>query len=724
MCDEMLNSSLIRQHLEQCSETTAELQQKLRSSSAEWKNLKFREENLAVRVAKVETNMLNTGGEVKECVFSEDVPLTEGVQEESGVPSVSNSENQNGNGRSKKSKRIKYHMKDDRSATGNSKIHPQENPSSVSEVPLSNSPCQDGDSSSREIQKQDKLQDVEQETVAPPLLPAHQENCPKEMLHSHATQDVPSVVMNELQTCKLELNTIRNEIQAVQDSITSFESQLSKLAVRREFLGCDSSGRLYWASATSDMHPRVIVDQSVALRRGRKTSKFADSSALENPASSDTFACSTSEGSKACCPFLNASDVTVCSGSQWVVYETDAEIEELIRWLEDSDPKERELKESIVNWKRSKLRGFYKTKNQGQSDEQNALIVSTDSEKPSSFDCLTTKAATLLKTTYGSIIESETMEILKKRGKKARLIIEDKMNRCECLEPIWPSRNHCPSCHRTFSSDVEFEEHNANCNVAPSTCEKRKGINSTSKKKGNVKPDIHRKASALQKDTVETSRSECSEMHSGLIDFQNEGFMCPYDLEEVSSKFMTKDSNKELIQEIGLIGSNGIPLLIPAASPFLNDSSLPLTAPRNELGLPADGFESREMPSTSWANQSISKCGNDNVADSLKPATYGLHEASDRNKPALGSSQQRDKKSSINSFLAEAGVNARCLVPQSSLRPLSGKTYQITRRLKINLLDMDAALPEESLRPSKAHIEKRWAWRAFVKSAKTIYEVS
>ncbi|KAL7250431.1 hypothetical protein ACSBR1_012442 [Camellia fascicularis] len=36
---------------------------------------------------------------------------------------------------------------------------------------------------------------------------------------------------------------------------------------------------------------------------------------------------------------------------------------------------------------------------------------------------------------------------------------------------------------------------------------------------------------------------------------------------------------------------------------------------------------------------------------------------------------------------------------------------------------MDGAIPEAALRQSQAHLERRWAWRAFVKSAEMIYEV-
>jgi hypothetical protein len=63
------------------------------------------------------------------------------------------------------------------------------------------------------------------------------------------------------------------------------------------------------------------------------------------------------------------------------------------------------------------------------------------------------------------------------------------------------------------------------------------------------------------------------------------------------------------------------------------------------------------------------------------------------------------------------------VVPLSSLKPLVGKVSHILKQLKINLLDMDAALPDVALRPSKAQLDRRQAWRAFVKSSATIFEV-
>ncbi|KAL0915468.1 hypothetical protein M5K25_015887 [Dendrobium thyrsiflorum] len=52
-----------------------------------------------------------------------------------------------------------------------------------------------------------------------------------------------------------------------------------------------------------------------------------------------------------------------------------------------------------------------------------------------------------------------------------------------------------------------------------------------------------------------------------------------------------------------------------------------------------------------------------------------------------------------------------------------GKIFQVVKRLKMNLLDMDAALPEEAIRTSKACFFRRCAWRMFVKSAESIFEL-
>ncbi|XP_044479074.1 methyl-CpG-binding domain-containing protein 9-like [Mangifera indica] len=758
LCDELLNSALIRQHLEQCAETTAEIQHKLRSFFAEWKNLKSREETVAARVAKVETNMLNAVGNVEGpattirnngkfmgqpqgsssrnngfIFFSDDVHPAEGGQQESELNDSNkhpyllysekgyNCDNQYVNPADTEDK-----IKDHHAVVDDSRIPSQNNDLfKQNELPLSNTSPQDD--ASREIHLKESEQNLRGEISTEIPSSDHQGlSSPSKLMTPQVAHEEPSVVTNESQAYNLELSTIKSDIFVLQDSITTTESQLLKLTSRREFLGSDSIGRLYWVSAMPGMYPGVIVDGSFALHYGRKRLDFqkqtGKNSILQTSTSSYTGTLLNSEGSKASRPFSYDPNVTMAS-PQWVFYQTDAEVEELIQWLKDNDPKERELKESILHWRRLRFLDPEQCKNQVQDDCQSCLGTPTSSEKTVLIDYLVTKAAVLLQKKYGPCFVSEITEIMKGRGKKTRITSEDRMYRCECLEPIWPSRNHCLSCHRTFFTDVEFEDHNdIRCCSASPVFEKGKEINNYMK--GNMKSGIPAEACTSEMD-VETSKSGCNERASRLTMFQNEGLVCPFDFEETSFKFITKDSNKELIQEIGFIGSEGIPSLVPSASPFLSDPTLMLISPQKGVVGAGDELKAGKRLLSAKGNKSKANAGNNNITDYSfrQSAARGIPGVLKSNKPALGCSKRRDKRSVSNRQFSEVGFAHCCVVPQSSLRPLIGKVSQIMRQLKINLLGMEAALPEAALRPSKAHAERRWAWRAFVKSAETIYEM-
>lgn len=85
--------------------------------------------------------------------------------------------------------------------------------------------------------------------------------------------------------------------------------------------------------------------------------------------------------------------------------------------------------------------------------------------------------------------------------------------------------------------------------------------------------------------------------------------------------------------------------------------------------------------------------------------------------------EKNDQKSTLSNTAPLVEGGPCCAVPSFLSRPLVGRARHILRELKINLLDMEAALPEEGMRPYRASSEKRWAWRAFVKSVETIYEM-
>ncbi|XVF16441.1 hypothetical protein REPUB_Repub10bG0031000 [Reevesia pubescens] len=736
LCDELLNSALIRQHLEQCAETTSELHQKLRSAYAEWKNLKSREDFVVSRVAKIDTSVINAVGDIGVKDGDNRLPSDGGkeVADLNGsnkyVSGTHTEKSFTSNGQLLNPMDAEAQLKGDHAILDASKVSSQKSDKSFrpSELPVSNHLPQEIDDSRKETNFQDKLEEPKRMDVAsPPSPPDCNGQCPPSDLTSlHAAKQVPSVAENEPQSHHHELNTIKSDIQHLQDLITSLESQLLKLSVRKEFLGSDSSGRLYWISAMPGGYPQVIVDGSLVLQKRRNFLGYEDrvhnTSVNWNFTSASMDAGNKAEGSKASCPFMYNNKDAISVGSPWITYQSDAEIEGLIDWLNDNDPKEKELKEAI--WQKLKFQDFQKLKKQGQDECQTAFSMSNDSDKASFSSFLVTKAAMLLEKKYGPCFESEITGSLKKRGKKAKVIIEDKMYRCKCLEPVWPSRNHCVSCHTTFFSDVEFEDHNDDrCNLGPPDNEKGKSVGDSLKGKGNMKFDINRVDCTVDMEIVKTSKSGNSELSSRLIKFQNEGVVCPYDFEEISSKFVTRDSNEELVQEIGLIGSNGVPLFVSSVTHFISDSTL--IVPPCKVGDLGDELKATERPGfSSEGNRSVANGINVGLSDNFfRRSVANEIEVQKTKRPALRCLEQRDRICTADKYSPELGAARCCVVPKSSLRPLVGKVSQILRHLKINLLDMDAALSEEALRPSKVCMERRLAWRSFVKSAETIYEM-
>ncbi|KAF3444674.1 hypothetical protein FNV43_RR14367 [Rhamnella rubrinervis] len=754
LCDELLNSAVIRQHLEQCAETSTELQQKLRYFSVEWKNLKSREETFVARAAKVDPSMPNAVGKVgKEGLpssltnyekglgqshaltdrsnyigkLADDLQTLEGGREGIGIngpdghSSGTNSECNTQNPLDAEGQSKDVHADVDDSYAADIPMDSQENDKSFFPIELtgSNSSPHEAEGSDRASGTPGNPQYMARDVSSDPPLYQHGHCDPLDARSNNVAQHVPPVSANESQTDHNELNSIKNNISLLQESIINAESELLKVSVRREFLGSDSWGRLYWASATPSGHSRIIVDGCVDLQYVRKTTdhrekvgkgyflKSSVPSVVDNQ---------LHQGSKAGCPYQCERNNAVDIHSPWVSYETDSEISELIGWLKDKDPKERELKESILHWQKLRFQGFQRNRVEDQ-DEVTELSVASNGEKAAFSNCLITKATALLEKRYGPCFELEIPDILKKRGKKARVTNDEKMYRCECLEPIWPCRHHCFACHRSFFSDAELEGHNdGRCNSASLTCEKGKEISDSSKAKGSLKSDTNREECTGEINRIGSVKPGFSGLSAKLIKFQNEGLVCPYGFDEICSKFVTKDSNKDLIQEIGLIGSKGIPSFVPTVSPYLSDSTLALVSPWKDVGVRSDGSEAAERP-LSLGNTNMIISGHASLSDRSprKSSADGIGEVPKSHRTALGCLEQIE---------VGAGGGRWCVVPQSSLRPLVGKVSQILRRLKINLLDMEAMLPEEALRPSKSHLEKRWAWRGFVKSATTIYEMA
>ncbi|KAF3586602.1 hypothetical protein F2Q69_00032602 [Brassica cretica] len=655
LCDELLSSSLVHQHLEQCAEAIIEMQQKLRSLTSEWKNTKIRQEFLRAKLAKVEPSILKEMGEPQNSSsFADHIGCSQ--QPQDGVVDRVTHDDDTSRAQFLNNNHGKAQLETD-AQTGVSLVTSSE--TNISTREKATSPGRH----ELPIEVTDNMS-CEKEDITETLRTSAGRNDETQCLKPDAVElqtanDASSVASQELQACQRDLNAASNEIENLQQSIRSIEAQLLRQSIRRDFLGSDASGRLYWGCSFPEEHPRILVDGCMSLQKPVQVDQT---------------------GSKVSSPFLRDIDHGRLMVSPWTCYQTEAEIRELVLWLHDDDLKERDLRESILCWKRLRF-----------GNQHTEIKQAQNSSSPKLAGNLVTKAAMSMEKRYGPCIKLET-ETIKKRGKKTKVSEQEKLCRCECLESILPSMIHCLICHKTFASDDEFEEHaESKCIPYSLATEEGKEIYDSSKAKESLKPDHLSLKSNAGKEVAETSN--VSELDCGLIRYQGEESISPYHFEEICSKFVTKDSNRDLVKEIGLIGSNGIPTFLPLPSTHLNDSML-ISATSSKL----DGGDSGGQVIFTGSEANGEDLNSESSMCVDRFVTNGI--GGPLNKPSgvdFGASEQKNEKAS------GSRLKGYCVVPQASLKRITGKALPVFRFLKTILLDMDVALPEEAVRPSKSH---------------------
>lgn len=615
LCDEMLNSTLITEHLEQCVENCSTAQQKLSALTSELRNMKYKEESLErttkdLEISKGNSNVGNkmmatnmSGSPLKKASavleYQVENGLAEGNQNFSQLLKTMIENHINGN-----------------KAQNNVMVNGIHNGNDESEVQL--------------------------------------------RLENEATNTVSN--LTEFEANDVKLTAARNEIANLQVSIEKWESQIMFTSLRRDYLGRDSIGRLYWVIGRPRQRPRLVVASS-----SKSTCVLGSNG--------------SNLGGKT---YLGMS-----KSPSLVFYESHTEIKQLVSWLRDSDPGERELKENILHWQRLPL---YQDKTYARVDP---LPKSLISEKFLSDSCSVTKAATLLESKYGPFMKLEVNEIQKKGGIRTKVKNEERMYRCTCLEPVLPYRHHCHTCHHTFLSLEDFESHSdENCSIISANDECREN---------DAHPKLKRTRSGLSKgkelsddtDRLDISKRARTDIDPHIFSFSRK--TSPYDFDEIKKTFITKDPIKDIVKDIGLLGSNGVPSLI---------SSLPLF-----FDPPFTLNQEKNLDSLSVKN--------------LVASDECLQDLTDR---TMRSELKKHDNNSIESnHLPETECVSRnfssCTVPEASLRPLVGIFSPIMRQLKVNLLDIEAALLEDAWRPTKSQPTRRRAWRAFVKSAVSIFEM-
>lgn len=764
LCDEVLNTGLIREHLDQCTDKSNDIQQRLRTLVADWRNLKSKEEILVLSIAKESASKLNEPGHVargdgEANLYSNHGRPGECQHNENGI-SITGPGNVLKNSSStiegcyaldkhsmadnvfpnvtvgREDKRTQHEQlilvssqQDCKGARDESNGGLLGKDSSISDrinvaqrlnmgaVPLTNSDALHGSS----LGSDKGIIHARENDISP-------SNASEELVTSNCVLqgNTDEIYTTSIQRMSSDLETLRVEISHLEETISSLESQLMVSCLRRDSLGRDSLGRLYWVINKPGKRPWLVADGSVIVPQDRK--QMED---LKDPKGDLTDIVSYTVSSRAVQSGSDACSTSACDLQKWSYcsfsfYESDNDIMEITSWLSNADPKERELREGILQWQKflHQVSDLIFKKSQP--------IAKSSMHENSITQRLTTNATMILESKYGPFLEPEVTEIPKKRGRKGKSSHEERMFRCECLEPIWPSKHHCLTCHHSFPTLMELERHNdGRCSLDNLVSDESKPSDDL-KMKGTRTESIWGKENQNEVDIVEISKCSKLDVSSNFIRISTKA--CPYKLDTISKTFITKSSNKELVQEIGLLAVNGVPSFVPSSGFFLNSAevlspNLMLDTNMNtELVFHSDGCL---MPSvqergigTDTTKDEAWKGGRQVNISSHNILGNVTDELSQRAKISTPGTVSGEETSSITSKIQQFEVSSNCTIPESSLRPLVGKTSEILKQLKINLLDMEASLSVEALRPSKSQMLRRSAWRTFVKSSESIFEVN
>lgn len=751
LCDEALNSAIIRDHIDQCASLSADLQQKLRSLNSELKVLKLREEFFTADLAKVKNNVGHGGDSGSNAFTSGGVSdgKLNGQVSESGAQSLSACFRQLDNGgqmnelmdNSKQPR--SYTSKDNLEETCATSVNQLKSTDTVNNLqyqPAVKDKCQqDNYCPMQSITQVARLQNelvqgnvcsnVDFQQESPESSSNSFPSTAHVLLDHNSTGSLSSNCVNQSsnpgdvsfsQAFNLQLASLKSEIRSLQDSIALKESELYKVSIRKEFLGRDSEGRPYWILGRSGSCLQIVANAGVSAQQ-RLSPNFCHSG-MDNSRQFGVLDW-----------YASGDNVSIPNFCQWTTYQSDEEVKELLEWLRDNDTRERELKESILQWV------SYKSKHSNFADgliQKKKELSSSDSSKGrkvSDSDFLVTKAMTVLSKKFGSCKEMDVTEVCKNPGLPVKVPCKGGIYRCLCLEPLWISRPHCYSCHQTFSNAEELAQHASDkCKSNSELHESSQIMENSSKRKKVTRSEtcqekslgsngINQASKSRKQGSVPAFRNEKHSSESASVEHQDQP-ECPFKFEEIKRKFIVQSSLKEEIKKIGLIGLNGAPSFIPCRSSYLDYPVGLFHTTEDEVAT-----ETTIVVETcqQQSNTAPSFPGKIHILDNPLSNENGIFD--DELELGRGRSTVLNEKNQLSSMKVKSqalGINKSFTVRESSVRPLIGRDFEILRRLKINLLDMDAALPEEALRASRSHSDRRCSWRAFVKSAATVYEVS
>ncbi|KAL0336156.1 UNVERIFIED_CONTAM: Methyl-CpG-binding domain-containing protein 9 [Sesamum radiatum] len=666
--DEALNSATIREHMDQCASRAADLQIKLRTLTSELKLLKVKEDMLGLSTEKANSGVFNGRGDLKSDASSsllaienisrgkpsdkgshlppfpgftqlEDGPC---LNEEVDCNKQPNWPPSRSNKGVSSSDMLSQSQTQQLVSDHGQQVHAQSSRGTSWQYEL---PNQRHTSAVRDLQVMPGC-NYSSSTCDPVTVPA-----PMSSVHESRGNLCPDQAdMPSSQDNSHKVSTFKNDISNLQHSIASIESELLKVSLRKDFLGRDSNGRAYWAFYCPGARPWVVACGDLASKE-RRPEEF----------------------------------ISIPDSDKWVYYESDTEIEKLVGWLRENNLREKELRESILLLQSNKMKDSEYTEShilsKGETDHNGKNTLSAD--------FLVIKAMTALEKRFGPCLQTEATDACQILASRASQ--DGRMSRCECLELLWPSKDHCPSCHQSFPSIEELRQHSKeNCIAAASVSKRTQAAEDISKRKKsrNVASQEKRlgNTSILQ---ISTSEKQSDE--SNLVDRYHAE--CPFNFEEIVSSDPALTLGSRRIHEA-------------SSSDMPTDLRSKWQHSGNETSAAVSKKANKE-------SNRLSRCDENGLAEESSTV--------ERLKSILMT--ERDQVSSMKDKGSLLGLPKSSIIPESSSRPLVGRASEILRFLKISLLDIYAALPEDALRKSRSNQDRRRAWCGFVKSARSIYEM-
>ncbi|PHT24843.1 hypothetical protein CQW23_35492 [Capsicum baccatum] len=421
LCDEVLNSAILRDHIDRSASLSAELQQKLRSLSAELKLLKYRREILTAKLKNNARSSGDTGSDTS--LWSNDCKLkVQGPDSGSHNSSIAGgcrqlddgTQHNQCNDYSKQSclytsKTIQHKT----CASGSSLIKNSPDPinhlqhqqllkdNTGSLNTSSHAKC-----GTEDVSLQNDISTIlQQETDQMPGNRLESAQSSSKSLRLFATQimtnnTISGSTSNPLEEAYLsEISALKEEIRTSEGSIAAKELELQEVSVRKEYMGQDSEGRFYWTFGRPT---------SSLLVAHASTSRQSESAHLWSYA-----------------PWEN---MGIPNLDQWTCYQSDVEIEVLVRWLREQDTREKELKESIWQWRDNRTMIY----NYMESPVHNKVGLSTFPSEDSgscTSDSLDTRAISAIKKMIDGCLAEEETEFCQDMGVKVRVFLDGEVYR-------------------------------------------------------------------------------------------------------------------------------------------------------------------------------------------------------------------------------------------------------------------------------------------------------